>query len=175
MCSISTITITLYKELTNPLSKLRGFIENYYSKSQSIGRLRLFRPLYIYTTLSNLIWILTLRKFRGCSSKQGQYSRARFIILLCPKISIWDAFIMRGRGANLPPSPRKYRNMHKCKNATNALQCTKEYCHSLVLILFLIPIKTRSDNIFGPKPSSHHPSPPTTIHNVRLGIKTKVA
>ena len=31
------------------------------------------------------------------------------------------------------------------------------YCHSLVLILILISIKTRSDNIFGQKP----PTPPT--------------
>ena len=33
-------------------------------------------------------------------------------------------------------------------------------CHSLVLILILISIKTRIDNIFGQKPPPHHPTTP---------------
>ena len=32
----------------------------------------------------------------------------------------------------------------------------RKNCHSLVLILILISIKTRSDNIFGPKPPTTH-------------------
>ena len=45
------------------------------------------------------------------------------------------------------------------------------YCHSLVLILILISIKTRSDNIFGQKPP--HPTPPTgnsTLLNIAQTI-----
>ena len=42
------------------------------------------------------------------------------------------------------------------------------YCHSLVLILILISIKTRIDNIFGqkPPPPHHHPTGNSTLLNI---------
>ena len=42
------------------------------------------------------------------------------------------------------------------ENLQKKLRC--QYCHSLVLILILISIKTGSDNIFGQKPPPHNPT-----------------
>ena len=51
------------------------------------------------------------------------------------------------------------------KNFISDIFLCKFNCHSLVLILILISIKTRIDNIFGQNtiPPNHHPTPPTVV------------
>ena len=48
-----------------------------------------------------------------------------------------------------------------------SIRADGNYCHSLVLILILISIKTRSDNVFGPKPPTSPTPQPCSIPGLR--------
>ena len=74
----------------------------------------------------------------------------------CDENKIFDESHLRNISSSLWPKLNILMKMHH------------HYCHSLVLIPILISIKTRSDNIFGPKPPTpphpptHPPHPPGT-------------